>query len=288
MVSQLISHVYITCPLMLLLGLLGLSGCATLSDHPEDAGDVCAAQRAELRGGENYFAQDMIKGFVAGAAAAAGTSFLGGLISGKKPDTKDTVKMAAIGGVAGAIGGYFLAKQKVTTEANALADSIAQDIEKENGEIEKADIAFVKLRQCRFATAAQVKADYKAGRISRSEAESRLNNIRQRFEEDIRIAESINVKATDRAKEFQFASDQLLQKDPIAKQEVEVLQPTLVEPKVTTRKPRGPKPTAQPTRPAAKVAVQTLDNLNHRQRLDKNIQTAQAEASGQFALEGTV
>jgi hypothetical protein len=91
-----------------------------------------------------------------------------------------------------------------------LATSIQNDIIKENGEIDKASVAFAHLRDCRFASADQVRADFQANRISRDDAQKKLDILKSKFLEDIEIAEALGTKMGENMKEFQGASDQLL------------------------------------------------------------------------------
>lgn len=198
------------------LGVCLMSGCSTMGKHKTDPNDVCYTQREELAGSENYYAKSVAEGVAVGALGGAALGAATAWATGQNVGTGAAVG-AGTGAVVGGVGAYYLAKQKVAADAAALASSIQDDILRENGEIEKASIAFAHLRDCRLAAAESVRADYRAQRITREQAESKLNDLKSKFLEDIDIAEDLGSKMGENMKEFQSASDQLLAQNSEAK-----------------------------------------------------------------------
>jgi hypothetical protein len=98
-----------------------------------------------------------------------------------------------------------------------LTASVHSDIQAENAEIDRAAVAFADLQQCRFAAAAKVKADLRANRIDREEAQRRLDDIRARFDADAAAAaQMIGIKMNEKGQEFQYASAELIKLEPEA------------------------------------------------------------------------
>jgi uncharacterized membrane protein len=277
-----------------------LVACAT--QFAEDAGDPCATERAELRGAQNYYTQAIVEGAVVGGVVGALTGYLTG------KSTKAAVAGAGIGAVAGGIGGYYLAKQKVASDATALSNSILKDVQAENAEIDRATVAFAKLRNCRFTAAQQVKAEFAAGRISRAQAISRLDELQARFNQDLAIADEVGTKMADKSREFVYASDQLVAENPEAKSylasypitsEAPVTPTTETrvapspkpapKPKVVTRAP-SPPPKAPPPKAAPVVAVAQETNTNQlkQKKYSNEVAVAKSESSKAFSLEGQV
>jgi hypothetical protein len=256
-----------------------VAGCAAVGPHPDDAGDVCATQRAELRGAQDYYTQAVVKGAVVGGLVGGLTGWLVG------DSGKSAAIGAAAGAVAGGVGGYYLAKQQTASDAAALGDGVLKDVAAENQEIDRTTIAFAKLRDCRFAAARQVKADYAAKRITRAEAVSRLDALKRQFDADLVIAEQVGTKMGDRAKEFQYASDQLVSQDPEARAYV-----------AAQKKARGTtsgtsKKTTRPTAPASSskavaVAQATETNQVKQKAFSDEVAVARNQAPSAFALEG--
>jgi len=277
-------------------------GCAT--QFSLDLGDPCAAERSELRGAQNYYTQAIVGGALLGAV----TGGLAGWLAGKSE--KSVAAGAALGAVVGGVGGYYLAKQKVAADAAALSDSILKDVQTDNTEIDKATLAFAKLRNCRFTAAQQVKSDFAAGRISRTQAISRLDELRERFTGDLAIADEVGTKMADRSREFDYASNQLVAENPEAKSYLasypmtpaESITPPTASKAATTHKlptthkpvpvaPRPPvKAKAPPPKAAPVVAVAQETNTNQikQKKYSNEVAVAKAESSKAFSLEGQV
>jgi hypothetical protein len=276
-------------PLVALLGV----GCATVGPHPDDAGDVCAAQRAELRGAQDYYTQAVIKGVAIGGLVGG---VAGALIGGSG---KSAAIGAAAGAAAGGIGGYYMAKQQAAADAASLSDAVLKDVVAENQEIDRATAAFARLRECRFAAARQVKDDFAAKRIAYADAVSRLDAMKRQFDADLVIAENVGAEMADRAKEFQYASDELVNNDPEAKAYVEAEKQTqLTKPQAAQKttpptKPRATQKAARASAPApaskaVAVAKATETNQVKQKAFSDDVAVARTQAQSAFTLEGQV
>ena len=269
-----------------------IASCAAAGVHPEDSGDACAAQRAELRGAENYYAQSIVQGALIGGVVGGLTGWLVG------DSGKSAAIGAAAGAVAGGVGGYYMAKRKVASDAAGVSSAVLKDVVADSQEIDKATLAFAKLRDCRFGAAQQVKADLAAGRISRAQAVSRLDDLQRRFAEDVTIAQQVGAKMADRSKEFQYASDELVKEDPAAVVYLEgEKRATARAPQKSTAARPKPAPTKGPSAteslppgapPAVAVAKATETNQLKQKAFSEDVALAKAQAKSAFSLEGEV
>jgi outer membrane lipoprotein SlyB len=262
-----------------------VGGCSTMSGGGVDKDDVCGTQQAAFANSESHYGVSVAKGAVVGGLLGAGTGALIAAASGGNVG-KGAAIGAGTGAVAGGVGGYFVEKQRMTPDPQALADTVQSDIVAENAQIDNATVAFNQVRQCRFAAADQIKADYAAGRISRDEAVRRLDDQKKRFDADIVQAQQIGVKMNDKAKEFQHASDELAKDDPQA-------QAVIAEemPAATQAKKKAPvHHAALPAKTKAVVNVKEASNtnLNKIQGYGDDVAQAKADAGSKFSLEGTV
>jgi len=188
---------------------LVLSGCAGMNTNfTVSADDVCHAERAHLKSYQDYFFRSMVEGAAAGAVAGG---LAGALIGG---NAKGALIGAGVGAVAGGVGGYYLAKQKATSDPTQLTQSIYQDVDRENAQIDGVTASFNRLRDCRFRSARVVKADYAAGRITRTDAQAKLERIKTLFNEDIEFADQLGAKMNERGAEYQNASSEVLKLQP--------------------------------------------------------------------------
>jgi outer membrane lipoprotein SlyB len=266
---------------------LALSGCSTMSGGSVDKDDVCAPQKAAFANSESHYGISVLKGALVGGLVGAGTGALVGALSGGNVG-KSAAIGAGTGAVAGGVGGYFLEKQRTTPDPQALANTIQLDVVAENAQIDQATVAFAQLRQCRFAAADQIKADYAAGRLSHEEAVRRLDDQKKRFDADVAAAQQMGVKMNDKAKEFQYASDQLVKKDPEAQTVIAQESPSTTG---SGKKPAAAKP-HRTLPPKSKAIVDTAQasetNLTKAKTFDNDVVQAKADAASQFSLQGTV
>jgi len=257
------------------------------SGYTVSSNDACAGQRAQLKSYQTYFYQSMAEGALAGAAVGATA---GALIGG---NWKAALIGAGAGAVVGAAGGYLAAKQRATSDPVQLTQSVYQDVSTENGQIDAVTASFLALRDCRFQTAALVKNDYKAGRMSRDAAQAKLAEIRGLFTEDVAFAEALDAKINERGGEYQYASTELTK-----------LGPAPAPPPAPAAAPAKPAPAK--AAPAAKppsnamasggsapvnssgVAQLTASNQLKRKALSDDVQEAKASSNTAFDLEGKI
>jgi hypothetical protein len=170
------------------------------------------------------------------------------------------------------VGGSRMAKQRFASDAAALNDSVLKDVVDENQEIDKATLAFAKLRDCRFRAAAMVKEDFRAGRLTRASAVSQLDDLRRSFDTDLQIAEQVGAKMGERAKQFRYASDELIRQESGTSSFAEV---------ESKRK-------AAPASKTAAVASATQTNQLKQKAFADDVQVAKNKAQTAFSLEGQV
>ncbi len=156
-----------------------------------------------------------------GAAVGGLTGYLAG------GDAKSTLFGAGAGAVTGAVGAYFIAKQKAANgNPTALADSVYDDLNNENSEIDGVTGTFEKLRDCRLDAARSVKDDLAAHRISRDDAQAKLKKIHDWLIEDIDFADALGAKMNERGAAYADASDKLSESEPSAKRTLHTRQRT--------------------------------------------------------------
>ncbi|MGE0723546.1 MAG: SH3 domain-containing protein [Alphaproteobacteria bacterium] len=187
---------------------LATAGCVTTEAQrigADDGSDVCRPQRAALDQTGDFFAEDMVKGALIGAIGGA----IGGALLSRGNRGTGALIGAVVGAGAGAAGGYWVAKQRQEQNAQRLAASVGEDLSRENAQIDSTQLAFDQLVQCRRNEAARVRASLASGSISRPQAVTMMAGVRARYEEDIRLAQQISQKISERSTNFQFANDQL-------------------------------------------------------------------------------
>lgn len=190
---------------MLCAGLL-VSACVSTQAGrigADDGTDSCRRQLVALDSTGNFFAEDIIKGAAVGAVAGG---LLGGLASGS---WRGAAIGAAAGAVAGAATGYWVAVQQQQRDQAGMFTQVKGDLVRENAELDRTQIAFDNLTDCRFGQARQVRADYQAGRISRDQAQARMSLIRTRYDRDLQLARTINGQIAGRQEQFSEAANNL-------------------------------------------------------------------------------
>ncbi|HVC60211.1 MAG TPA: SH3 domain-containing protein [Acetobacteraceae bacterium] len=189
---------------MALTGLL--AGCApgqfsTQAQRigPDDGTDACRTYLVALDSTGNFFGAQIVTGAAIGALGGAA---LGGLISGS---WRGAALGALAGGVAGGTTAYWSALQQQQMDQAALYQRVSSDLERENAQIDKTQLAFDELTDCRFRQAQTIRADYHAGRIGRAQAEAAMDQVRDRARRDLQLAQLISRQIQDRGQQFQVA-----------------------------------------------------------------------------------
>ncbi|WP_372620155.1 hypothetical protein [Falsiroseomonas sp.] len=186
-----------------------LAACTTREARigTDDGSDACRAQVVALDSTGNFFAEDIIRG---AAMGAVGGAILGGLIAAATGQRGGNIAAgaaigAAAGGIAGGTTGYFQARQQQAVDQATLNQTIAGDLAVENAQLDRTQLAFNQLMDCRFATAQRVREDLRAGRIQRGQAENAMANLRAMTQRDLQLAQTINGRITERGAQFDTA-----------------------------------------------------------------------------------
>ncbi|MBP2306791.1 hypothetical protein GBZ48_05300 [Azospirillum melinis] len=183
---------------------MALSGCVTTQQDrigANDGSDACYQYRVALDSTGNYYAEDMLKGAAIGAGAGALTGALAG------GNLKSALIGAAAGAAVGTLGGYWNSRMQQGRDQAILG--VANDLDTENQNLDRTQVALDQLVNCRRAEIARVKADYKANRIGKPEAEQRLALIRGQLDKDYTIASAINQNIVKRRDEYLIAADNI-------------------------------------------------------------------------------
>jgi len=159
-------------------------------------GDACRTQLVALDSTGNFFAEDILRG---AAMGAVGGALLGGLLAAATGQRGSGIAAGAAigavgGGVAGGTAGYL---------------SAPGDLAAENAQLDRTQVAFNQLMDCRFRNAEQIRADLRSGRLARPQAASAMENIRARTQRDIQLAQTINGQIASRGAQFDTAIDSI-------------------------------------------------------------------------------
>ncbi len=173
-----------------------------------DDGDSCRPQLVALDSTGNFFGAQILQGAAVGAGVGA---LSGGLIGGLATGNWRGAAIGALaGGVAGGvIGGstaYWQALQQQKMDQAQLYSQVSLDLERENVAIDKTQLAFDQLTDCRFHQAAAINAAYTSHRIDRATAEAQMAMVRQHAQRDVALAKLINQQIQDRGQQFNVAA----------------------------------------------------------------------------------
>jgi hypothetical protein len=200
-----------------------LAGCVSTREGrigADDGADPCRAQLVALDSTGNFFAEDIVRGAAIGAVGGAA---LGALVAaaagGRGSNIAAGAAIGAVGGgLVGGTAGYLSARQQQAQDQASLNRAIAGDLAAENAQLDRTQIAFNQLMDCRFGTAQRIRADHRAGRLTQPQAEAQLANIRARTQRDLQLAQTINQQIGRRGAEFDTAFDTVA---PGVKQQVQ-------------------------------------------------------------------
>jgi len=185
---------------------LSLGSCAQQNQHIASsqtaADDVCRAQRLALDDNQAYFAGDIVKGALIGAAGGALTGFLFG------GNATSAAIGAASGALVGGAVGYWQSQQQQGGSRTDLISRMVGDMDREQQQLDRTQANFNALVECRRASARQVNADLKAGTITREVAEQRMAGVRQLASADVAIAKRINQRLDERTANYVYATEQ--------------------------------------------------------------------------------
>lgn len=244
---------------------LMVPGCATQGQRigSDDGSDVCRRELVALDSTGDYFAEDIVKGALIGAVGGGAI----GALAGGSP--RDALIGALAGATAGAAAGYLKARQDQSRDEASLYLSVSNDIRRENASIDKTQLAFNQLLDCRQRSADRIKADLRAGRLPRAVAQTQMADVRQRRQNDLAVARGISQRIQDRGSNFEIAANQVAP-PPAPGRSVQPLRPAASASAITT-----PLQVAS----ASDVRAATSTNLAKRDQFNRAIQTAEARPS---------
>jgi hypothetical protein len=191
----------------LLTATVMLAGCVTTQAGrigADDGRDVCRQYLVALDSTGDYYGEDILQG---AAVGALGGALVGGLASGS---WQGALIGAAVGGATGAAVGYYSALQRQARDQAGIFAQMSSDLSRENAQLDRTQVAFDQLTDCRLRVAQTVRDAVKSGRLSRDVGTAQLAEIRARFQGDIQVAQRINQSITGRGAQFDAAFDNAL------------------------------------------------------------------------------
>jgi hypothetical protein len=181
---------------------LMLAGCVTTQTGrigADDGTDPCRTQLVALDSTGDYFAEDILKG---AAIGAVGGALIGAAAGG---DWRSALIGAGIGAAAGAAGGYLVALQRQSTDQASLFRTLSADIDRENAQLDRTQLAFNQLVDCRMNSANTIRRAHREGRLDRTTAQAQLQQVQARLRNDVAVAQRINEGVGKRGGEFDTA-----------------------------------------------------------------------------------
>jgi hypothetical protein len=191
---------------------LGDALMSEMRDLKVDPADSCGTERAQFAEARTFFTARIVEGaLIGGAVGAAGGAAIGALTGGA--GTGALIGLGA-GSLAGGLFGYYSTMSERHKDQETLARAINSDLTREGQQIDRTTATFARLRECRFARANALKAQLRAGRIARPEAEAGLKYQAARFQEEMSLARHYGVTMQKRLDEFRDAAETMQRKDP--------------------------------------------------------------------------
>ncbi|HEV2677055.1 MAG TPA: SH3 domain-containing protein [Aliidongia sp.] len=195
----------------LVAALAVLNGCAaggglnTQSSRigSDDGSDSCRPQLVALDSTGDFYGESILKGAVIGGLLGAAT---GALIS---KDAKGAAIGAAAGVAAGAAAGYWSALRQQQQDQAGMFTQVQGDLTRENAQIDKTQLAFDQLMDCRFRQARMINDSYTAHQIDRTTAVAQMAVVRQHAQRDLALAKQIDTQIAQRGQQFDVAADNL-------------------------------------------------------------------------------
>jgi len=184
-----------------------LAGCVSTQAQRiggDDGSDMCRTQVVALDSTGDFFGEDILRGAVLGAAAGA---LIGGLVTRR---WEGALIGAATAGAAGAATGYWVAVQRQAQDQRAVTSQIMSDLTRENAQLDRTQVAFNQLMDCRFRAAEDVRMAVRDGRLTRVAGQAHMGDIRARTDRDIQLARTISGRIGTRGAEFDTAIDNVV------------------------------------------------------------------------------
>lgn len=180
-----------------------LAGCTTQAGRIgyDDGRDACRPQLLALDSTGDFYGEQIVQGAAVGALSGA---LIGGLATGR---WQGALIGAAVGGASGAAVGYYAALQRQARDQQALYVQMSSDLSRENAQLDRTQIAFNNLMDCRLKSAERIREAVRAGQMNRINGIAAMSEIRTRFQGDIALAQTINGRIAARGTEFDTAID---------------------------------------------------------------------------------
>lgn len=252
-----------------------LAGCVSTQASRigvDDGRDACRAQVVALDSTGDFFGEDILRGAAIGAGTGAIAGGLLAAATGRRGS--DILAGAAIGAVAGGIiggtAGYIQARQRQAQDQAGLMMAVGGDLRAENAQLDRTQLAFNQLVDCRVLQAQRIRNDVRGGRLSRDQGLSLLSYQRDLMRRDVALARSINEKIGTRGAEFDTAIETIA---PGTKQAV------------TGARVSQPQPVS--ARVSAPIRIRPEGNSPQIGQLNAQEQVTVRPAEGNFALVET-
>ncbi|HWT09132.1 MAG TPA: hypothetical protein VN329_08195, partial [Roseomonas sp.] len=161
----------------------------------DDGTDACRPQVEQFDRSAAYFAAPIVAGVaVIGAGGVLGT----------RPGIIGSIVWAASSAAAAVATATYLEQRQrqAAGNADALAASVATDIDQENNGIAQSQQALDSVTDCRLREARRVQEAARAGEIQRREAEARMAALRQQAERDLERSRQVEQRMQARAAEI--------------------------------------------------------------------------------------
>jgi hypothetical protein len=174
----------------------------------DDGTDSCRSQLVALDSTGNFFGAQILQGAAVGAGIGAlSGALIGGLATGNwRGAGIGALAGGVAGGALGASSAYWNALQQQKMDQAQLYSRVSLDLERENTQIDKTQLAFDQLVNCRYRQAQAINTAYREHQIDRATAEGDMAIVRQRAAKDLELARLINQQIQDRGQQFGVAA----------------------------------------------------------------------------------
>lgn len=175
-----------------------LAGCVTSNPETrfnnDDPQDVCRVERGKLQETGNPFSME---------------SFLGGLKGTLANLDRNIGKLAV--SLTGFGSDYFnaLSSQRSGQSPASMFTTFQGDLDRDAAQMEKTQLAFDALIDCRTKEIATVKASVKSGSLTRQGGDAKMADIRAKIAEDTRVARAIMGNLEERTANYAVAASKM-------------------------------------------------------------------------------
>ena len=178
-------------------------------------GDPCGNERVAFGRSQTYFSDRIATGAVTGGAMGAGAgALIGGLAGGWRGAGIGALAGLATGAIAGGVNSYYSTMAERYQDQETLAQAINSDLQRESQETDHVIATFARLRECRFNIARSVRQQVRARAMVVPVARDALIYQRDRFQEELALADQYRINMGKRDQEFQSAAQSLQTASP--------------------------------------------------------------------------